>query len=76
MAYIAELKELRISLGWSQAELARKAGIDRDTVYRCENEYNVQEPKCALIKRALETAGCVQPVQIVSGGRAGRVQTV
>ncbi len=31
------LKEKRQSLGWSQAELAQEAGIDRKTVNRIEN---------------------------------------
>jgi DNA-binding XRE family transcriptional regulator len=53
MPYVPKLKAYRLELGWSQAELARRAGIDRATVARCENEYFVNEVSCANMVRVV-----------------------
>jgi len=76
MPYIPKLSDYRLRLGWSQAELARKAGIDRATVSRCENGYAVTDVSCATIKSALEAEAELRRVQlqgltVIEGGKNG-----
>jgi predicted transcriptional regulator len=53
MAYISDLKRLRVEEGLSISELARSAGVDRGTVNAVEDKFNCREEKCASILRAL-----------------------
>ena len=72
--YIPNLSALRLRCGLSQAGLARKAGIDRATVSRCENGYFVMDIKAAAIEIAIrEEAGkkniSVSEMKIMPGGK-------
>lgn len=76
MSYIQGLKGKRESAGLSQNELARKAGVDRATIARCENGYNVRPEKANLIRNALNKEemyrGAPLPdTIIVDGGKTG-----
>lgn len=53
MPHIPELKQYRRRAKLSQAGLARRSGIDSNTVSRAENGYFVQDVKCVLIIEAL-----------------------
>lgn len=56
MAHIPKLKSLRMQAGLSQAKLARRADVDRNTVAAAENKKNCQELKCHLIIDGLNKA--------------------
>jgi predicted transcriptional regulator len=78
MPYILNLKELRLSLKLSQAQLARMAKVDRDPIYRCENGHSILELSCEKIKAALEEEAKRQgkqldPIVISPGGINGDV---
>jgi transcriptional regulator with XRE-family HTH domain len=53
MAYVEGLKARREKAGLSQNQLARLAVVDRQTVSRCENGYNVRPEKANLIRNAI-----------------------
>jgi transcriptional regulator with XRE-family HTH domain len=64
----AQSKAARALLGWSQTELARRAGVSRSTVTDFELESRQVAPESlAKIKAALEKAG----VQFINGKRPG-----
>ena len=46
-------KEYRIYLGWSQAELARRAKVSSRTVHRMEDGEAVQDYNAGAVARAL-----------------------
>jgi transcriptional regulator with XRE-family HTH domain len=76
MAHIPRLHEYRMKSKLSQAALARLADIDRETVSRAENGFNVQDVKCAQILDALNNVAPFKkaPLQdsaVSSGGKAG-----
>lgn len=57
-------------LGWSQTELADKAGVGRSTVKKLENDENVRLPYIEAIQRAIEAAG-VYPIHEDQWGGEG-----
>jgi transcriptional regulator with XRE-family HTH domain len=62
------LKEYRESLGWSQAELARRAGLDVQTARRAEDGEQIQGRTANAIVQALSTAlGRVIQIKDVDG---------
>lgn len=71
---VMTLIEARESVGWSRAELARKAGLKDDDIYDLENERNKRPSwhTVFLITEALRGAGLVglQPQQIFPIDRA------
>jgi transcriptional regulator with XRE-family HTH domain len=50
------LREYRESLGWSQAELARRAGLDVQTARRAEEGEQIQGRTAISIAQALSDA--------------------
>lgn len=50
---MSNLKELRLRAGYSIAQLARQAGIDRGTVTRAEQGIEIQDAKAYMILQAL-----------------------
>jgi transcriptional regulator with XRE-family HTH domain len=56
---IEQLRAARGLLGWSQSELAVRAGLSLPTVKRVESEYGarVSDQARAKLKRALEAGG-------------------
>ncbi len=78
MPYITKLNSLRLRLNWSQAKLAGKAGIDRATVSRCENEYSITDVSCSKIQDALLTEAAIRNINLGTividpNGEAGSV---
>lgn len=76
MPFIVDLKKVRLRLGLSQGELARKAGVDRETISRCENAYVVTELSCARIEQALQALAkslneTLPSITTNSGGKNG-----
>ena len=59
MITIGQIRGARGLLGWSQSELARRAGLSHPTVKRVETETGprVSDRARAKIHRALEVAG-------------------
>ncbi len=66
---ITQLRAARALLGWSQTDLAKKAGLSRPTVKRAETENDtpVSEEAKAKMKAALEAAG----VEFTNGDAPG-----
>ena len=64
MPHIPLLKTVRLHLGWSQADLARKAVVDRSRISRCENGYFVNEVTCARIEIAIRAEAQTQKVSL------------
>lgn len=77
MPHIPTLKSLRLRARMSQAQLARAADIDAQTVARAENGYFAQDVKCAAIVQALNATETyksdpIDPEEVtVDGGEAG-----
>ncbi len=59
LATIEQLRAARALLGWSQTELASRAGLSLPTVKRVEGGFgpNVSEVARAKLQHALEAAG-------------------
>jgi transcriptional regulator with XRE-family HTH domain len=59
LAIIEQLRAARALLGWSQSELASRAGLSLPTVKRVEGGFgpNVSEEARAKLQQALEAAG-------------------
>lgn len=75
MSYVAKLREHRLNIPLSQAKFAAKAGVDRETIARCEQGYAVQDVSCAFIKKALVELGiAAKDIEIVAGGRSGPIR--
>jgi transcriptional regulator with XRE-family HTH domain len=66
---IQQLRAARALLGWSQSDLAEKAGLSRPTVKRAETENDtpVSDEAKAKMKAALEAAG----VEFTNGQKPG-----
>jgi transcriptional regulator with XRE-family HTH domain len=66
---IEQLRAARALLGWSQSDLAAKAGLSRPTVKRAETEHDtpVSDEAKAKMKAALEAAG----VEFTNGDAPG-----
>jgi transcriptional regulator with XRE-family HTH domain len=66
---IEQLRAARALLGWSQSDLAAKAGLSRPTVKRAETENDtpVSEEAKAKMKAALQAAG----VEFTNGDAPG-----
>ena len=58
------IKELRTAKGWSQAELARQAGIRRATVNRLENVAEIKSLDMSVLEK-LATALQVDPGYLI-----------
>lgn len=76
MPYIPNSGVFRLRCGLSQAALARKAGIDRATVSRCEHGYAIMDIKCAAIENAIKEEAAkkgvsVSEMVIAPGGNVG-----
>jgi len=76
MAYIDGLEGYRQKAGLSQNALARMAGVDRATISRAENQYNIRTEKAHLILRALNSTSeysrnKIPPEKIIDGGKSG-----
>ena len=68
MSSIAQIRGARGLLGWSQAELAKAAGLSEPTIKRFEtSQTNVSEIAVAKMVAALETAG----VEFTNGDQPG-----
>jgi transcriptional regulator with XRE-family HTH domain len=52
-----QLRAARAVLGWSMTDLAERAGVHRNTVFRLENDGQSYSHAAAAIVRALEEAG-------------------
>ena len=75
MSYVARLREHRLNIPLSQAKFAAKAGVDRETIARCEQGYMVQDVSCAYIKKALIGLGiAAKDIEIVPGGQSGPIR--
>lgn len=59
MPIIPQIRGARGLLGWSQAELARAAGLSLPTIQRYESVGNTSAEALAKIVSALEAAGVV-----------------
>src|SRR5260370_4923339 len=72
---VQQVRAARGLLGWSQTELARRAGLSRETVKRFEapNDLNVSSEAQAKLQQALEDGG-VEFIQGNGGGPGGRVK--
>ncbi|MGA7323693.1 MAG: helix-turn-helix transcriptional regulator [Rhodomicrobium sp.] len=66
---IEQLRAARALLGWSQSDLAARAGLSRPTVKRAETEGDtpVSDEAKAKMKAALEAAG----VEFTNGNAPG-----
>jgi transcriptional regulator with XRE-family HTH domain len=66
---IEQLRAARALLGWSQSDLAAKAGLSRPTVKRAETEKDlpVSDEAKAKMRAALEAAG----VEFTNGDAPG-----
>jgi transcriptional regulator with XRE-family HTH domain len=66
---IQQLRAARALLGWSQSDLAAKAGLSRPTVKRAEteNDLPVSDEAKAKMRAALEAAG----VEFTNGDAPG-----
>jgi len=68
---VAQIRAARALIGWSQSELASRAGLSLPTVKRVEGDFgpHVSEESRAKLKRALQSAG----VEFIdeNGGGAG-----
>lgn len=53
---MADLKTLRINLGWSQKDLARAAGVSTFVTSRAENGYRITAAKAKAIADAFSRA--------------------
>lgn len=58
-ASVGQIRAARALLGWSQTELASRAGLSLPTVKRVEGDFgpHVTEETRVKLKRALENAG-------------------
>ena len=61
MATAEQLRAARALLGWSQSDLAKRAGLSLPTVKRVEGDLGIRVSDQARgkLRRALETAGIV-----------------
>ena len=59
LATVAQIRAARALIGWSQSELASRAGLSLPTVKRVEGDFgpHVSEKSRAKLKRALQSAG-------------------
>jgi transcriptional regulator with XRE-family HTH domain len=66
---VQQVRAARSLLGWSQTELARRAGLSRETVKRVEapTDLNVSYDARAKLQRALEDGG----VEFIPGNGGG-----
>ena len=56
----AQVRMARAALNWSLADLAKAAGVHRNTISNFETgKYAGDEEKLAAVKAALETAGVI-----------------
>jgi transcriptional regulator with XRE-family HTH domain len=69
------MRAARSLLGWSQSELAARAGLSLPTVKRLEGEFgpNVSEAARKKLQRAVENAG-VQFIEENGGGPGVRLR--
>jgi transcriptional regulator with XRE-family HTH domain len=69
MATVAQIKAARALLGWSQGELATRAGLSLPTVARFEtqSETRVSDEARAKMEAALEAAG----IEFTNGRKQG-----
>jgi transcriptional regulator with XRE-family HTH domain len=72
---VQQIRAARGLLGWSQTELARKAGFSRETVKRVEapSGLNVSSEAKAKLQQALEDGG-VEFIQGNGGGPGVRLK--
>lgn len=61
---VAEVRRLRVNRGWSQARLAKEAGVNQS--YWSKLERGAGNPRPALLKRVADALG-VGVDQIVNG---------
>ncbi len=61
------LKSLRETRGWSQADLAERASVARNTINRVEN--GLSEPSLDLLQRLADIFGVPLRVRITPSGR-------
>ena len=75
MATVAQLRAARALLGWSQTELASRAGLSLPTVKRVEGDFgpSVTQESRAKLERALESAG-VEFINENGGGPGVRLK--
>lgn len=57
-------------LGWTQSDLASKAGVGRSTIKKLENGENVRPSYVEAVQRAIEAAG-VYPIEADQWGGEG-----
>jgi transcriptional regulator with XRE-family HTH domain len=60
MRYSAQIRAARALLGWSQTQLARRAGLGLATLQRIERDEGIEKGKFSTvikIQKALEQAG-------------------
>jgi transcriptional regulator with XRE-family HTH domain len=72
---VQQVRAARGLLGWSQTELARRAGLSRETVKRFEapSDLNVSSEARAKLQQALEEGG-VEFIQGNGGGPGVRLK--
>jgi len=72
---LQQIRAARGLLGWSQSELARRAGLSRETVKRVEapSDLNVSPEARAKLQQALEDGG-VEFIQSNGGGPGVRLK--
>lgn len=66
----AQTRGARNMLGWTQAELAEKAGVGLSTVKKLESGQNVRPAFVECVQRAIEDAG-VRPINADEWGGEG-----
>jgi transcriptional regulator with XRE-family HTH domain len=67
MTTSTQLRQARAALQWTMQDLAEKAGVHHNTVWRAENGKTDPGPAVAKIVAALEAHG----VEFVGGSRPG-----
>jgi transcriptional regulator with XRE-family HTH domain len=70
---VEQLRAARGLLGWSQTELAKRAGVSLPTVKRIEGQFgpNVSDEARSKLQRALEMAG-IEFIEENGGGVGAR----
>ena len=76
MAYVEDQEKFRKKAKLSKSKLARAAEVDRATVVRSENKYNIRDENAQAILDALNSTekykeSPIPDTKIIDGGKTG-----